>query len=216
MSFRVASYNIRNGRAFDWGNSWPLRRSATAATIEHVAADIVGLQEVYRFQYRWLHKRLVGFAGTWAGRNQDGRAGEGCPILVRSARATIAKVTVDGATLQVVNTHLDSRSVEHRRASVDQLVTWLDPALPRAVLGDFNVDPDDAVFTPLLEAGLSHALPPDAGGSDHRFTGATDGRRLDHILVSDDITVVHAEVARPQPGGRLGSDHWPVVADLRL
>lgn len=236
MRFRVASYNVRNGRAFDWGNSWPFRRAATAATIESLDADIIGLQEVYRFQYRWLQPRLRGYAGTWAGRNRQGRSGEGCPLLVRDARAriveaqtrwyppggefpriaTTSRVAVDDVELQVVNTHLDAKSPDHRRASVEQLLGWLDRSLPQIVIGDFNAEPDDALFEPLFRVGLRHALPSAAGGSDHGFTGAEDGPRLDHVLVSANVHVVTAGVARPRPGGRLGSDHWPVVADLDL
>ena len=38
---------------------------------------------------------------------------------------------------------------------------------------------------PLLAAGLRQALPADAGGTNHDFSGRTDGRRLDHVLVSE-------------------------------
>ncbi len=90
---RVASFNIRNGLAFDGWNSWPFRRRATARTIEDLDADIVGLQEVYGFQLRWLQRQLPRYtvvAGQ--GRNGGGR-GEMCPLLVRPSAAKVSHAT---------------------------------------------------------------------------------------------------------------------------
>ena len=72
----VASFNIRNGWAFDGWNSWPLRRRSTLATIKALDADVLGLQESFRFQYRWIRKRLPPSESWWDGRGASGR-GEG-------------------------------------------------------------------------------------------------------------------------------------------
>jgi endonuclease/exonuclease/phosphatase family metal-dependent hydrolase len=81
----VATYNLRNGIAFDGLDSWPLRRSATAATLAGLDVDVACLQEVYGFQQRFLLRRLVGYAAAGAGRT-DGRRGERCAVLWRTAR----------------------------------------------------------------------------------------------------------------------------------
>lgn len=91
-TLRVATFNIRNGRAFDGLDSWPFRRRATLRAIVDLDADIVGLQEVYRFQLRWLQRRLpdhVALAGS--GRNANNR-GEMCPLLVRRDRFGVSGV----------------------------------------------------------------------------------------------------------------------------
>ncbi len=85
---RVASFNIRNGRALDGRHSWPLRRRATAAAIAALHADVVGLQEVYWFQRRWLAERLPDYRAHGRGRD-GGRRGEACPVLVRRATASV-------------------------------------------------------------------------------------------------------------------------------
>jgi len=99
---------------------------------------------------------------------------------------------------------------------MEQLLDWLDRDLPQVVLGDLNADPDDLVLRLAHDAGLRQALPAEAGGTVHRFTGRIDGRRIDHVLVSDHVRVERAEVVTTPKGQRLVSDHWPVVADLVL
>lgn len=243
---RVATFNIRNGRALDGRHAWPFRRRRAAAAIDELGADVVGLQEVYRFQERSLLRRLPRYRSLGAGRT-DGRRGERNPILydpdavtpvtwetrwygaddgrpgtrLPGARfpriATLAVLaTPSGAAFQVACTHLDARSADRRRRSLEQLAGWLDPALPRVVLGDLNAEPGDHELAPLVAAGLRDALPAGAGGTNHDFSGRLDGRRIDHVFVSGAVEVAAARVAHPRPGGRLPSDHWPVVAELRL
>lgn len=241
----VASFNLRNARALDGRHWWPLRRRATALAVAGLEADVVALQEVSRWQLRWLRRHLSGTVGL--GRPRGRLGGEQVPLLVRSSTrlqvlghrtrwfgatpdrpgtrlagarrpriATIARLAVDGVEVEVASTHLDERSAALRQASLEQLVGWLDPAVPRILLGDLNADPGAPALTPLVGAGLRSALPMDAGGTEHGFTGRTDGRQIDHVFVSEGIAVLAAEVRHPRPGGRLPSDHWPVVADLRV
>lgn len=139
--------------------------------------------------------------------------------------ATIA-VLVDkasGRRFGVVVTHFDERSRESRRRSAEALVAWMaaEPGLPWVVLGDLNATVDDPAVAGLIAAGLHDALgelPPAGPGAatNHDFTGRADGTRIDHILVSPQWTVVDAGIVRDRPLGRLPSDHWPVVARLRL
>lgn len=244
-ALRVASFNIRNGRAFDGWSSWPFRRSSTAAAIAALDADLVGLQEVHAFQRRYLGRRLPGHVVVAEGRSAGNR-GEACPVLSRGpdaqvldartrwygdepdrpgsrlpgARfpriATTCLVAVAGwdRPLSFTSTHLDAQRSANRRRSAEQLAAWLDGRMPCVVAGDFNAEADHDLFEPLLAVGLRHALPAGAGGTAHGFTGRRDGRRIDHLLVSADLEVLDAHVARPGEGRRLPSDHWPVVATL--
>ncbi len=134
-----------------------------------------------------------------------------------SARVmTAVELTLgDGRRARMVNTHLDSHSAQARREAATQLVRWigeLPDELPLVVTGDLNATLDDAEVAPLLEWGLSSALPPSAGPTATAFE-REPGRRLDHVLVSPHWQVLRAEVVS---GAGTASDHYPVVADLRL
>ena len=91
-ALRVATFNIRNGIAFDGFDSWPFRRWATADAVARLDADLIGLQEVHGFQQHYLLGRLPGYGATGAGRS-DGRRGERCAVLYRPAR-----LRLDGST----------------------------------------------------------------------------------------------------------------------
>ncbi len=242
---RVASFNIRNGRCFDGRNSWPFRRGATAEAVAALDAHVVALQEVYGFQLRSLCRQLPDYVCAGDRSRSRLGWGERCPILVRRAGgtvisdrtlwfgddplrpgsrmpkagfpriATLCKIRIAGLELEVANTHFDERVEDNRVRSAHQLVEWLDAELPRVVAGDLNVTPDSDVVRVLENSGLREALPAEAPGTAHQFTGRIDGPRIDHILVSDHFEVVKAEVDHSKPHGRLASDHWPIVADLR-
>lgn len=81
----VASFNIRNGRALDGWRSWPFRRRATATVARRLDADLLGVQEAYACQARYLDRRLPGYERYGRGRNAR-RGGEWCAVYVRSAR----------------------------------------------------------------------------------------------------------------------------------
>ena len=245
QGLRVATFNIRNGRAFDRANSWPFRRGATLATLRQLDADVIGLQEVYGFQLRWLLRHLPGYVAVGDGRNGEGR-GERSPLLVRRSAAavlkadthwyggygpgsrlagarfpriaTVAYLAVEpaGPTVQVVNTHLDEASAPNRLSSAEELVTLIDSQVPHLVLGDLNARPGSPVLATLLDARLEAATPAGGAGTAHRFRGGTDGPQLDHILVSRHWRIDGCTVATRRTGSRLPSDHWPLVADLSL
>ena len=250
---RCATFNIRNGRAWDGRNSWPLRRRACAAAIAGSGAHLVGLQEVDGFQQRYLARRLCGYAALGAGRD-DGRCrGERCTVLHRSARLALERWTarwfsdapgtpgsrswgnpitrivtlcrfadrVTGRRFGVANAHWDGASAASRLRGAGALLGWLDPDLPWVVLGDLNATVADPGVARLVAGGLKDALAHlgERGlqaATHHQWDGATAGTRIDFILLTPHWDVVAARIDHTRPGGRLPSDHWPVVADLAL
>jgi len=246
MRLRVGTFNVRNGLARDGWNSWPFRRKATAAVLRGLDADVVGLQEAFGFQARSLRDACPGYGFTGKGRSPRRwgercsvvfRRGD-LTLVSSETRwygstptkpgtkladasfpriATIVRLrqTGGGPTFTVVNTHLDEHHERNRVAAAEQILTGLDDG-PTVVVGDLNAVPDSPVVAALVAGGLHLALPADAPGTNHGFTGRTNGRRIDHILVSHHWTVTGARVDTTRPGGRLPSDHWPVVADLVL
>jgi endonuclease/exonuclease/phosphatase (EEP) superfamily protein YafD len=89
------------------------------------------------------------------------------------------------------------------------------PQRPRIVAGDLNAPESSAVVKTLLHTGLRDAY--SSAGLGYGFTHGHSLKlgiswlRIDHILVSDSIGVAHAYV-----GGKIASEHRPVIADLLL
>jgi endonuclease/exonuclease/phosphatase family metal-dependent hydrolase len=250
---RVASFNIRTGLKRDGRHSWPLRAGACAAAIAGLDADVIGLQEVRLFQERGLARRLSGYAGAGAGRD-DGRCrGERCTVVFRPSRLLLEGWTVrwfsdtpsaprsrswgnpiprivtlcrfadlaTGARFGVANAHWDGASAASRLRSAEALLAWLDPALPWVVVGDLNETAAAPAVACLVAGGLRDALARfgDRGphaATHHAWDGCTAGTRIDHILAGAPWEVRGARIDHARPGGRLPSDHWPVVADVVL
>jgi endonuclease/exonuclease/phosphatase family metal-dependent hydrolase len=250
---RFASFNIRSGLGRDGWHSWPLRAGACAAAIGGLGADVVGLQEVHRFQERGLARRLPGYAGAGAGRT-DGRCrGERCTVAYLEARLRLEAWTVrwfsdtparpgtrswgnpiprlttlcrfadlrTGARFGVANLHWDGASAPSRLRSAEALLGWLDPGLPWVVLGDLNATAVDPAVACLVAGGLTDTLArlgargPQAA-THHHWDGSTAGTRIDYVFAGPHWDALEARIDHSRPGGRLPSDHWPVVAELRL
>ena len=241
--FVAMTFNIRTDRGLDGRNSWWFRRRATVAAIRAVAPDIAGLQEVRRLQRRYLVAELPEYELVSAGRRSGRKRGEHCPVLVSRKRfavedwdvrrfrggrrgriATIVRLVDRGSgeRLGAVSTHFDHRSAAARNRSAAALALWVrETPGPWVVMGDLNATAVDPSVQTMLSAGLrdtlGHLGPRGAGvATAHAWTGRVDGARIDHILVTGDVEVVEARIVRDRPGGRLPSDHWPVVARLRL
>ena len=133
-----------------------------------------------------------------------------------------------GTELLHLNTHFHwGREVTAN--SVALLATWIGRATadtPVIVTGDFNLPPGSSEYRTLLGLELagdrrlvdayaaSGDHDPDDGTS-HSFSGIPE-RRIDWILVSDDLQVTAARIVRYEEGGRYPSDHFPVAATVAL
>lgn len=228
----MATFNIRTALGFDGFNSWPFRRRATSEAIRGLDADLIGLQEAYRCQLRYLERRLPDYRFVGDGRRR-GTRGEHTPVGVRrhdvgdvvtrwyeveGSRFPRIATTVSLANgLHFTSTHLDEASTQRRNTSAAQLVDWLGTMPgPHVVVGDFNAEPNASLFATFGRIGLHRVPIPDSQGTSHHFTGRADGTQIDHILVGPGVEVLDASIAHVRPHGRLPSDHWPVVAHLRL
>jgi endonuclease/exonuclease/phosphatase family metal-dependent hydrolase len=131
----------------------------------------------------------------------------------------------DGRRFGVANAHLDEGREDIRTRSTAALLAWIGDIRaagddrPWLVIGDLNATPADASVHQLIAAGWHDALaavPPQGPGAAtaNRFTDRRDGARIDHILAEDAWTVDRAAIVHARPGGRMASDHWPVVAYL--
>lgn len=133
-----------------------------------------------------------------------------------------------GQPLFVLNTHWDHVSQaarEHSAGLIRERLDALPVGLPVIVMGDLNVNEDNAAFTALADAAADgHALRdsyrevfPVRGireGTFNGFTGASFGARIDHIFHSDALVAQSAAIVRTDFAGRFPSDHYPVTATL--
>lgn len=144
--------------------------------------------------------------------------------------ATWARLTdrTTGARLLVLNTHFDHRGEAARRNSAIQIRDWL--AAERngcerlVVLGDFNARPSQQPYLsitagdpPVLADArrLSETPPFGPPGTATAFDILrADEEPIDYIFVEPGTRVIRFGVLTQHDGGRLPSDHYPVVADL--
>lgn len=132
----------------------------------------------------------------------------------------------DGRLLDVRNTHFDHVGVVAREQCAE-LVAALPPVEhdggPALVvlMGDFNTGPETAPYRRIIAAGLRDARavsPVDFGpaGTFNAFDIAGDngGVAIDHVFIGPGLAVERFGVLTDSFGGRVISDHFPVVADI--
>ena len=136
------------------------------------------------------------------------------PRITTSFRA---RPTEGGPTIGVFNTHLDEHLATNRRDAAEQLLGWsAEAGRPSVILGDLNAGLNSDELAVLLRSGFRSVLPQDSGSTAHEYTGEIEGDAIDHILVSEEWEIADARIETRRPGARLPSDHWPLVATLRL
>ena len=218
VAIRLATYNIQHGRRPDGEVDVDLLARSCAA----LHADVLGLQEV-DVNLRRSHDADTaavvaaecGMAFVF-GEAIAVRGGQfGNALLVRGTiddvevlpipdaeprSAIVARARLDsGEVLSVANTHLGLRG-----AALGELPLVLDAMrdrpVPRVVIGDFNLDPEDV--EPLAEAaGFERVM------SDTTWPAKQPRRTIDHVLL--DGLRATAVVVVPLPV----SDHLALVVD---
>jgi endonuclease/exonuclease/phosphatase family metal-dependent hydrolase len=136
------------------------------------------------------------------------------------------------------NVHFDHRGQQARRDSARLLRRKLREIAgdaPIALVGDFNATPDSSPHAALIskdelktEDGkpASAAVFRDAYGLVEKPTGpnttwngfqkASDGARIDHVLIDEKWTALtYAVIDETMKDGRFYSDHFPIVAKIR-
>ena len=136
---------------------------------------------------------------------------------------TVAVIDVGGPPLRFYNTHLHTTAAD-RLLQTAQIATVIDAAPPgmKVLTGDFNARPGTPELAPiqprlvdaLQSAGKASADNPEGHTSPARLTGSP-ASRIDYIYVSREVSVESVQVPI-DAATRLASDHYPVVAQLRL
>lgn len=126
-----------------------------------------------------------------------------------------------GQRFLLMNCHLDHQSGQARLLGGQQMLAFANhrPNLPAIVIGDFNSAPSDLPVQELLKNNRFFDSKP-AEGPWGTFNGfkptETGGDMIDHILFSIEWTLIDVTIDRTIVNGRVPSDHFPVIARLRL
>lgn len=144
----------------------------------------------------------------------------------RTITRLILRDKLSGKLLDVRNTHFDNIGVVARENCARQL-----EAIPRyrdaavMIMGDFNTGTDSAPYhiltadggLNLKDARIGTAIDFGPEGTFNDFNIAqTDGEAIDHIFIDRNLPVSRYGVLTDSFGGRVISDHFPIVADVVL
>jgi endonuclease/exonuclease/phosphatase family metal-dependent hydrolase len=125
-----------------------------------------------------------------------------------------------GQSFYVYNVHMDPLSQQSRRKSVRllaQRIAHRKTNDPFIVMGDFNMKLSNSAMEYLHEVG--HYNPRVAMVDAWRSLnprGNGIGTKIDHIPLSSGFQALRVEVDKRKVNGRRPSDHYPVIASVRI
>ncbi len=131
----------------------------------------------------------------------------------------------DGRGFFHFNVHLDHQSQPSREHSTVLLRSRIDarsiPADPVIITGDFNAGEDNPALAtlrgPFVDTFRIDRPDEQNAGTFTGFKfGNTTGDKIDYVLVEPGTEVMSAEIVRFSRNERYPSDHFPVVARVRL
>jgi endonuclease/exonuclease/phosphatase family metal-dependent hydrolase len=129
-----------------------------------------------------------------------------------------------GRSFYVYNLHLDHVSQPSREKSVALLLDRIaarTPLAPVMVTGDFNTGEANPATEAMLKVfrdsfRVVHPAARDVGTANQFKFGSVSGDKIDYVFVQPDTEVLSADIVRTAVDGRYPSDHFPVVARIRL
>lgn len=132
-----------------------------------------------------------------------------------------------GSAFWFYNVHLDHESQPSRERSTELLLRRIEarafPTEPVIVTGDFNVGEDNPAIRTMVGAkafvDTFRAVHPDekqAGTFNGFKLDQVNGPKIDYVLVQPGTEVMSAEIIRTARDGKYPSDHFPVIARVRL
>jgi len=227
-SLRVMTYNIQGHAAKGRKDHLPKLAEVIAAA----APDVVGLQEVHcRTKASSVHQgeqlaELTGMDLVFGKSCAMDGGDYGNAVLTRGKvkhthvyplpgsgepRSLLqADIEINGSAITFNVTHLAAWGRLLRVARLTQIAELGDitarGSLPHVLVGDFNVAPGAEEMRVLLSRGHLRTC-----GEPGEVTFPMTRQRLDYVFCDPRLELVGSEVIRRGP-----SDHWPIVADLRL
>lgn len=243
---RIGTLNIRNT-----ADRWRQRRHLVVAQLAKIRPDVIGLQELRRrpSQTEWIIRRLnqtlgaeppyryhaTGKTGLWG-------LSEGIAVLTRlpivergwldlhgeHRVANWVRVRlVDGAVVDVYNTHLSSRDQALRDRQARLIIDYLagPGGCPALLVGDLNAGPASSTLSVLGERfrsayALVHGDEPAKTWPTPLRPGVGSGSVIDYVLVDDHVEVVDAwltfDDASSTDPTLVASDHFGIAATVTV
>lgn len=144
-----------------------------------------------------------------------------------------------GRVIAVINTHLDHVSQEARERGIEMIRAHAErlsrdaagAPCPVIITGDFNASAEGPLSAKLVGGGgidaavgltlrdVYRVADPTFDGDEATYNDwkpRVEGERIDWIFASSEFDVAEAVIDRRMPAGVLPSDHFPVIAVLRL
>jgi endonuclease/exonuclease/phosphatase family metal-dependent hydrolase len=168
----------------------------------------------------------VSASTQWCSKTPDVPGKDADAALPRTFTRLILRERKSGRLFDIRNAHFDHIGVvarENCARQIESLPPYTDALV--VVMGDFNSGTDSAPYRILTdEGGLNlndarseAALDFGPAGTFNGFDIArTGGEAIDHIFVGRRLTVSRFAVLTDSFGGRVISDHFPIVADIVL
>lgn len=182
----------------------------------------------------------VAFTKTfWLSKKPD-KSGSRAFLAAFPRICTVVEITIRRLhqRIRVFNTHFDHVSPVARNRAVRLILKTADELnqtdpLPTILMGDFNAKPGSKPVQMLkynthpytriqFHDVFCHApleTQERLGGYRNTYHGFKEKRKphpIDYIFVSEDFEVMDVEILRDQVDGRYPSDHYPIIATLRL
>ncbi len=138
---------------------------------------------------------------------------------------TLAHVNYQGQKIRVLNTHLDHLSAFARNASVDLIIDTIkrlneQEDLPTIVMGDFNTGRSSKCIKKLSTylSDVYNFSTKEVTNTIHHYSGKQKANKspIDFIFVSHHFEVMDVEILAKDYNGLYPSDHFPIVAKLKL
>lgn len=136
----------------------------------------------------------------------------------------------DGKRVRVYNTHLDFFLPKAREYGFKRLSEYIKTQhekdnVPIIVMGDFNASPNSKLIKEINENGVfgKRFVAVQEKNSElykkstlGKFKGRDEGVHIDYIFVSEEIEIEHVEITKYNQNGKYPSDHYPLLADLKI
>lgn len=169
----------------------------------------------------------------WISKNPDTVSRAYFSIFPRICTVAEVKIKKSGQRIRVFNTHFDHVCWLARTLGVRMILDYIERAnetdpLPTILMGDFNAAPSSFAVR-IIREGLydyQHVSLRDVyvdakanlSNTYHGLKGRVKpgASPIDYIFVSEDFEVLNVKIDKANRNGVYPSDHYPVMATLRL
>lgn len=246
-ALNVLSYNVRQFNQFRWSDDLEIPEKISAF-IEEQNPDILAMQEYYmgeldialRFPHKYIHQKEESAEFGLAIFSEHPIINSGSLDFPTTSNnnAVFADIVVEGDTLRVINTHLQSYTVKPNMGSLelereeskrvflgmgqtfvtqqDQIEMILElieetPYEKVIILGDFNNTAYSYIYRETRSRGFNDAYKEAGNGFGRTFDFDYFPLRIDYIFVHESMEVVSFETIEVHY-----SDHFPIKARIRF